>query len=314
MDWSDRELLFLLRLPGVGPARVRTLVERFHDLASVLRAGTDDLAAAAGLSQQAARVIAHAASGPAAERIRHWVDTQLGLLARKGARLVTLWQSEYPAGLREIHDAPPLLFVRGSLVPDDRRAVAVVGTRTMTSYGREVAEHIARGLAGQGFTVVSGLARGIDTVAHSAALAGGGRTLAVIGSGIDRLYPPENATLAERVAVSGALLSECTMGEKPLRFHFPRRNRIISGLALATIVVESGPAGGAMITAAFTLDQERMLFAVPSNVDIRRPSGTNLLIKEGRALLLETLDDLTRELAGWSGTLGNLPTPEPPRV
>lgn len=309
MDGGARDLLFLSRIPGLGPARLRALVERFHTPASVLRAGVEQLRAVRGVHPGLASAIVHAATGAGGDRLRRWADDQLRLMSQTDARLVTIWHSEYPASLRAINDPPVFLFVRGSFRPADDRAIAVVGTRAMTAYGGHMAEQIAGGLSRLGFTVISGLARGIDTVAHTAALAAGGRTIAVIGSGIDRVYPPENVPLAERVARSGAVVTECVMGERPLPFRFPRRNRIISGLAVATIVVESGPAGGAMITAALAQEQGRVVLAVPSKADLQRESGTNLLIKSGRAQLMDTLGDLVREFSGHPGTPPNPRTP-----
>jgi DNA processing protein len=174
--------------------------------------------------------------------------------------------------------------------------VAIVGTRSPSVYGKQMAEQFAAGLASMGITVISGLARGIDTVAHSAALKAGGRTIPVIGSGIDVIYPPENRQLVDRILEAGALVSEFEMGAKPDAGNFPRRNRIISGISLGTVVVETGANGGAMITATTALDQNRDVFAIPSAVNSKIRSGANLLIKDGRALLVETVDDILEEL------------------
>ncbi|MDH3251283.1 MAG: DNA-processing protein DprA, partial [Ignavibacteria bacterium] len=202
----------------------------------------------------------------------------------------------YPENLRKIYDPPPFLFVRGTLASDDRYAVAMVGTRSPSAYGTRMAERFAEGLAGLGIPVVSGLARGIDTIVHETTVHAGGRTLAVIGSGIDVVYPAENRTLFERISEEGAIVSEFEMGTKPDAGNFPRRNRIISGMTLGTLVVETGIQGGAMITAGTALDQNREVFAVPSPVTDRRPSGTNQLIREGKALLVESVDHIITEL------------------
>ncbi len=213
-----------------------------------------------------------------------------------GGRLISFWDDDYPPHLKRIYDPPPFLFVRGSLTDADAPSIAVVGTRTPTPYGTRLAERFAADLCALGITVVSGLARGIDTIAHGAALRAGGRTLAVIGSGIDVLYPPENSGLASRLTERGALLSEFVMGTKPDAVNFPQRNRIISGITLGTLVVETGTEGGAMITARLALDQGREVFAVPSPVTGALRSGTNMLIREGNAVLTESVEDIMAEL------------------
>jgi len=210
---------------------------------------------------------------------------------------VSLWDSEYPSNLKKIYDPPIALFTRGTFDAKDAYSIAVVGTRDPTSYGVHVAERFATDLARKGLPVVSGLARGIDTAAHGATLRAHGRTIAVIGSGIDRIYPSENGPLAERITHSGAVVSEYEMGAKPDAVNFPRRNRIISGIALATIVVETGIEGGAMITATTALDQNRDVFAIPFAINDKRKSGTNLLIRESKAMLVECVDDILAELA-----------------
>ena len=222
--------------------------------------------------------------------------------------MVTFWDAEYPDPLKRIYDPPPFLFMNGALRPQDAAAIAVVGTRNPTAYGTHVAQRFAADLAGKGLTVVSGLARGIDTVAHWAALRAGGRTAAIIGSGIDVIYPTENADLARRLANQGALISEFTMGAKPDAVNFPQRNRIISGMSLGTVVIETGVEGGAMITARSALDQNREVFAVPSPLSPAGRSGTNLLIREGSATLVESIDDILQELAPkLTGLIPDLP-------
>jgi DNA processing protein len=234
-----------------------------------------------------------AASATEADR---WADDQLARAGRIPARILTIWDREYPPALQRIYDPPAMVFVRGAFVDSDSRAIAVVGTRGPSSYGSHMASTFSEGLARLGFTVVSGLARGIDTVAHAAALHVGGRSIAVIGSGLDVPYPPENRALADRIAGQGAVVSEYPMRTKPDAVNFPRRNRIVSGLALGTIVVETGVDGGAMITAAMALDQNREVFAVPGPVNGRRPSGTHRLIREGKAMLLEQVEEVLAEL------------------
>jgi DNA processing protein len=225
------------------------------------------------------------------------VDLQCARLGSVNARVVSILDEEYPANLKRIYDPPPFVFVRGSLDDRDAVSIAIVGTRSPTPYGIEMAGRFAAEFVAAGIPVVSGLARGIDTVAHRRALESDGRTLAVIGSGVDVIYPPENFRLAERIVAHGAVLSEFAMGAKPDAGNFPRRNRIISGIALATLVVETAVDGGAMITAGTALDQDRDVFAVPGPVRAGVRSGTHLLIKQGNALLVESVQEVLDDLA-----------------
>ncbi|MEK9136859.1 MAG: DNA-processing protein DprA, partial [Bacteroidota bacterium] len=194
------------------------------------------------------------------------------------------------------YDPPPFLFARGVFADEDSYSIAIVGTRNPSHYGVQMAEMFSAALSKLGLPIISGLARGIDTVAHSSSLKAGGRTLAVIGSGIDVIYPPENKQLFDRIIENGAVISEFLMGAKPDAGNFPRRNRTISGIALGTLIVETGVEGGAMITASTALDQNRATFAIPSAVTDKRKSGTNLLIKEGKAALTESVEDVIAEL------------------
>jgi len=220
-------------------------------------------------------------------------------LQTQNIQVLTWVDDNYPIRLRDIDNAPPVLYLRGSIETNDEWAVAIVGTRRITPYGRQVAERIATQLANNGITVVSGLALGVDTVAHQSSLDAGGRTLAILGSGVDRLYPPQNRSLAEKVIEKGALISDYAPGTPPEGSNFPPRNRIISGLSLATVVVEAGVKSGALITADFALEQGREVFAVPGNVFAPQSRGPNRLIQNGAHPLLdpkEILDvlDLTR--------------------
>jgi DNA processing protein len=209
---------------------------------------------------------------------------------------VLTWDSpEYPASLRNIADPPPVLYVRGQLMARDEWALAVVGTRRATVYGREVTRSLVSGLAASGVTIVSGLAHGIDTHAHQVALDAGGRTLAVLGSGIDVIYPAENRKLAELIVNSGAILSEYPLGAQPESGNFPRRNRIISGLSLGVLVVEGTKSSGAMITADYASEQGREIFAVPGSILSPNSAGPNYLIQQG-AKLVTTMGDILEEL------------------
>jgi DNA processing protein len=213
-----------------------------------------------------------------------------------GARAVWLGEGDYPPLLSELVTPPPVLFVRGDLEAADDRKVAIVGSRRASISGMKLAIDLARELARSGFTVVSGLARGIDTAAHQGALKGGGRTVAVLGSGIDLIYPPENRELAGEISLNGAVISENGPGVEPLPWHFPLRNRIISGLSMGTVVVEASPRSGALITARCALEQNRSVFAVPGKPGDPRSSGVNKLLKDG-AKLVEDIDDILEELA-----------------
>lgn len=289
-------LLVLSQVPGVGPHRLRSLVDHFGDADRVAGATARELAAVEGIERKTAAIIASFFRNGRGAAERFAAD-QIVRLERLGGKLVTLWDQEYPAHLAAIFDPPPCLFLRGTLDAADNSSVAIVGTRIPSPYGILMAERFAEGLAALGIPVVSGLARGIDTVAHTASVRAGNRTVAVIGSGLDILYPGENAPLAERIVRCGALLSEFPLGTKPDAVNFPRRNRIVSGMTLGTVVIETGADGGAMITAGLAADQGREVFAVPSAAGGRRPSGTNLLIKEGKAKLTESIDDILVELA-----------------
>jgi DNA processing protein len=272
-------------------------VNHFGDPACILEATPRELVAVEGIEEKTALAIARFCRSADMGVLRRALDDQMHRLQRTGGRIVSLWDKDYPSNLKKIYDPPIVLFVHGSFDPKDAYSIAVVGTRDPSPYGIHCAERFATELARKGLPVVSGLARGIDTAAHAAALRAHGRTIAVIGSGIDRIYPSENGPLAERISCAGAVVSEYEMGAKPDAVNFPRRNRIISGIAIATLVAETGVEGGAMITATTALDQNRDVFAIPFAINEKRMSGTNLLIRESKAMLVECVDDIVAELA-----------------
>jgi DNA processing protein len=274
-------------VPGVGPATFRRLLERFGSAEQAWRAPLAELQRL-GFTE---RVLASVR----AKRRGDWPQRVAARLEALGARALAWSDPEYPERLKHIGSPPIVLYVRGALQPSDDWAVAVVGTRRATVYGRDMTERIVAELAANGVTIVSGLARGIDSHAHRAALEAGGRTLAVLGSGIDVVYPPENARLAEAIVASGALVSELPPGARPDARHFPLRNRIISGLARAVLVVEAPEDSGALITADCALDQGRDVLAVPGNVTQRSSSGANRLIQQG-AKLVTCARDVLEEL------------------
>ena len=288
---SIRELLRLFSVPRVGPQKIRALVAHFKTPDNVFHASAHELIAVPGIDKKLALNILHHPPGDA------FADEQLKRLNKLGGRIVTLWDKEYPNLLRKIYDPPVVLFVLGKFKESDAHALALVGTRHPTPYGHSVAESLTRDIALHSLTIVSGLARGIDTIVHAAALKCGTRTIAVIGSGLDVPYPPENKKLMERIAEEGAVVSEFPMGTKPDASNFPRRNRIISGLSLGTVVIESAEDGGALITATTALDQNREVFAVPGPITEKRSSGPNKLIRDGRAKLITNAQDIFDELA-----------------
>lgn len=269
---------------GVGPARLRRLLEHFGDVGAAWEAPAGDLQAA-GLDRRTLENVL---------TVRRQVDLDqiLRQADAAGIRVVTWAAAEYPRNLLSIAAPPPVLFVRGDLTEADEWAVALVGTRRATAYGREVARELAGGLAASGVTVVSGLARGIDAAAHRAALDAGGRTIAVLGCGVDVAYPPEHRELMQAVARSGAVVSDYPLGTPPDAVNFPPRNRIISGLARGVVVVEADEDSGALITTDFAAEQGRDVFAVPGNLNQRGSRGTNKLIQQGAKLVLSVTDIL----------------------
>jgi DNA processing protein len=286
---NHREACIALNMiPQMGPVRLRRLLEVFGSAEKILLARSSQLSQVQGVGAKAAENIAkweeHA--DPAAEERK----------ARElGAHIITAEDEEYPPLLREIHDPPIVLYVLGSIMERDRNAVAVVGSRKASHYATECAKKLSFQMAYAGLTVVSGLARGIDTAAHQGALAAKGRTLAVLGAGLAQLYPPENAQLAERIASSGAVVSEFPIDTKPDRQTFPIRNRIVTGMSFGVLVVEAGANSGALISANMAAEQGRTLYAVPGRIDQPTCLGSNRLIQQGAKLVAgaeDILDDL----------------------
>ena len=285
---NEREAYIALNMmEEIGPVGVRALISKLGSPQAIFEADREKLLEAEGIGLAAAENIIN-------QRRDVRPDEELKRAANLGAEIITPADSGYPKYLAHIHDPPLALYVLGKLLPNDRHAIGVVGSRHTTFYGRETAESMAYQLAHAGFTVVSGLARGIDTAAHHGALKAKGRTLAVLGGGLDCIYPPENKQLAVDISKSGAVLSEFPIGRKPDKTTFPIRNRIISGLSMGVLVVEAGLASGALITANQALDQGRCVFAVPGRIDSPSSKGTHMLIKNG-ARLVESVDDILQE-------------------
>lgn len=286
---QDKYWLGFNIVAGIGTAKLQALLDAFGTAEAAWNASPLELERL-GLDRRARENLLHA---------RQTVDLEAKLthVRRAGITLLHWNTADYPRYLREVPMPPPVLYMHGRLTEQDQFAVAIVGTRKLTSYGKQMARELAVGLAQKGITVVSGLAKGVDAVAHQAVLDAGGRTIAVLGSGLDHVYPPENRTLAKQIAESGqgAVISEYELGTKPQAKNFPPRNRIISGLSLGTIVVEGDMTSGAMITAKFALEQNREVFAVPGYVTSPASSGPNWLIQQG-AKLITNVQDVLDEL------------------
>jgi DNA processing protein len=275
------------QVQGIGATRLRGLLDHFGDLETAWHATANDLQQS-GLDKRSLANLLKLRDGLD-------LDAEIREMERLGVQAVTWDDPDYPRNLRQVYNPPPLLYVRGSLEKRDEWAVAIVGTRQASAYGKEAARSLSAGLARVGVTVVSGLARGIDAEAHRACLDAGGRTMAVLGCGVDVIYPQQHVRLAAEIVEHGALLSEYPLGTQPQAVNFPPRNRIISGMSLGTIVVEADSSSGALITAGFAAEQGREVFAVPGSIFAKSSRGTNRLIQRG-AKLVTTVTDVLEEL------------------
>lgn len=289
----NSELKFWLALnaiPGLGARRAKLLLEEFKTPRDILEASSGRLRSIPGIG------------GKLVERIKAWekyldIEKEFFLMEKHQVQALVPADSSYPENLSKIFDPPIVLYVKGKLLPRDKVAIAVIGSRRPSLYGMKMAEKLSRELSQYQITIVSGLARGIDSSAHRGTLKSGGRTIAVLGSGLDRVYPPENKTLAKEISENGAVVSEFPMSTKPERGNFPRRNRIISGLSLGVAVVEAAERSGSLITVDSALEQGREVFALPGKVDSPTSRGTNKLIQQG-AKLLSNSRDIIEELGG----------------
>lgn len=287
--WDELKYWVWLNLvPGIGPIRYRYLIDHFGDPYKVFIASFEELSKVKGIDRRVASQIISAR-----EKIK--LEEEIKKIKESNIELLTYKDERYPYNLKQIFDFPPLLYVKGTIVPQDRMAIAIVGPRRPTNYGLSIAKKLARELASYGMTIVSGMAIGIDTAAHQGALEAGGRTIAVLGCGLNICYPRENKSLIEKIIAQGAILSELPSSTPPLSENFPPRNRIISGLSLGVIVVEASEKSGALITANCALDQGREVFAVPGNITATTSKGTNNLIKQG-AKLIDSAKDVIDEL------------------
>ncbi|MSN27009.1 MAG: DNA-protecting protein DprA [Geobacter sp.] len=279
----------LKAVPGIGNVLFRRLLERFETPEAALSASRPSLSGVRGIT---ASIIDEISAGA----WRRFAEEECRRLENSGARLVRFTSDDYPKVLFQIPDPPPFIYVKGSLFPGDV-SIAVVGSRRATSYGIMTTGKLSGELASHGVCVVSGLARGVDTAAHKGALQAGGRTIGVLGCGIDKIYPPENRSLFEEMAQKGCLISEYPLGTMPLAENFPRRNRIISGLSCGVLVIEAAENSGSLITAQYALEHGRDVFAVPGNISFATSRGCNRLIKQG-AKLVDCVEDILEELPG----------------
>jgi DNA processing protein len=279
--------LALNKIPVLGSIRIQKLIAAFGEVKRAWEAGAFELSGVEGIGSKLAYEIE-------AGRSQINLDEEIEKLEGSGISVLTLEDSDYPELLKNIYDPPPVLYFKGKLETENKKTLAIVGTRKASDYGIKTANRLAKELAQAGFSIVSGLALGIDAAAHCGALEAGSETLAVLGSGVDNVYPLSNRALAQDIVKRGALISEFPLGTPPERWHFPMRNRIIAGLSLGVIVVEGGYDSGSMITAKLALEQGREVFAVPGRIDNDLTRGPHWLIKQG-AKLVEKIDDILEE-------------------
>lgn len=277
----------LKSIDGIGNASFGPLLKHFRSPANVFSAAVDDFSGIAGISKNSAMAIL---------AFKNWdqIRRQMDLLDKMGADIITWLDERYPANLLNIYDRPAFLFVLGHL-PKDMIPVAIVGSRNATAYGRYTTDRLSRELALRGITIISGMARGIDSCAHRGALAARGKTIAVLGSGLDVIYPLENKKIFDAISQNGAVISEYPPGTQPVPYHFPARNRIISGISYGVVVIEAGQKSGSLITASLAMEQGRDVFAIPGAIDSAHFRGTNSLIKQG-AKLIDSIDDILEDV------------------
>jgi DNA processing protein len=288
MDNDLCSLIALNLIDDIGIQTVRRLIEHFKKPSEVFKAGLNGLMEVSGIGSLKAKSISS---------FSDWskVDKIIEQIYKSNMKVINYTDDTYPELLKQIHDPPILLFIKGQLIPADKLAIAVVGTREVTSYGRDVTQRLSTALAEMGITIVSGLARGVDTIAHLSALDAGGRTIAVLGSGLDIIYPYENKGLFNRIIEQGAVISEFLPGTPPQKYNFPARNRIVSGLSLGVLVTEAPMQSGALITAQHAIDQNREVFAVPGNIMSNKADGNHKLIKDG-AKFVSSVEDILIEI------------------
>ncbi|MBN1637776.1 MAG: DNA-processing protein DprA [Ignavibacteriales bacterium] len=295
LPFNDFVLLnLLLSVEQLGPTKILALYSKFQSFESILNATKSELCQIENIGKNIAQRIQHVSNKT--ELVRTEVEREIEKLQKINGRYFTYWDEEYPEILKNVYYPPLILYALGKNSEKDKYSIAIVGTRKPTNYGKKEAERFSSYLASQGITIVSGLARGIDTIAHKSALQAKGRTIAVTGAGLDYIYPSENKKLYHEIVNNGKIITEFKIGTKSDAKNFPQRNRIISGLSLGTIIVETKIQGGAMQTAAHTTDQNRELFAIPGNNLVKQNEGPNLLIQRGEAKLVINPEDVLTEL------------------
>ena len=285
---NQTALIILNLLPGLGPVGIGNLIDKLGEPRAILETSERELRQISGLRKSVL------------ESIIHWekivdIERELALIKEKGIRIITIIDDEYPFYLKNIHSPPTVLYIKTSSPFEVIPSIAIVGTRKASPYGEKITKELSMELSMRGFIIVSGMARGIDSIAHKAALDAGGRTVAVLGCGVDVVYPKENEELAEQIQEQGAIISEFGMGTSPSRENFPRRNRIISGLCLGVVVTEASARSGSLITTRFALEQGREVFSVPGKINAQNSEGVNGLIKHG-AKLVQNVEDILSEL------------------
>lgn len=293
----NEESYFFFRLlseiEGIGVVKIKNLYKYFTSFPAIFSASLKELTLVEGISPELASRI-HGAD-KISQDLKKRITKESNTLFELGGRCVMIWDEEYPARLKKIYDPPIALYILGNIIKEDENSIGVVGTRQPSPYGKQSAEFFSKELVKSGWTVVSGLARGIDTAAHIGALKAGGRTIAVLGSGLDKVYPAENKKLADAIVKNGAVITEYPIGTKPDAGNFPKRNRIISGLSRGVLIVETKVSGGALITARYAIDQNREVYAVPGSVFYAGAEGGNLIIKKSEAKLVSKVSDILED-------------------
>ncbi len=288
MDITQRDILIWLSSLGIGNINIQKIIDSFCDLRDLWELNNRQLKLINNLSNEVKEKLIH-------NRNKDYLKRIFDNIEKQNVHLITIFDENYPIGLRYIDDNPKVLYVKGNIIEEDRIAMAIVGSRKATTYGKWACEKFAKELTNLGVTIISGLALGIDTIAHKTALENGGRTIGVLGNGIDNIYPKKNLSLYKDVEKNGAIITEFSLGTPPLAYNFPQRNRIISGLSLGVIVVEAQEKSGSLITAHHALEQGKEIFALPGNINSIFSGGTNKLIKDGAKPLLE-IDDIIEEI------------------
>ncbi|MBU1096268.1 MAG: DNA-processing protein DprA [Bacteroidetes bacterium] len=288
------KLQLLLSIERVGPSRIINLYNKYNGIDEIYNSSYSSLLTVNSINTHIAKSILLSKNRIAESYAK--LEIEIKKLNAIGARIISFLDDDYPEYLKKIFSPPIILYVKGTIPNDGKNSIAIVGTRRPTDYGKLQAKQFSENLTMQNITIISGLARGVDSIAHKACLNHNGKTIAVTGSGLDVVYPPENKKLYEEIAASGAIISEFELGTKPDAQNFPRRNRIISGLSAGTLIIETGITGGAMQTAAHALDQNREVFAIPGNLGITQTEGINRLIQRGEAKLVTNVEDILVEL------------------